>query len=228
MRGLFYDLRYDMLILAFNGSPRKHGNTGTLLSRFLEGAASVGVQTELIHLYGMDFRGCRSCFRCKRLGDPSYGVCAMSDALTPWLQRTPKADAIILGSPVYFSRESACAKAFLERLLFPYVVYASGKRTLFQGNLKTYLVYTMNVDEQTLHSEQRGVPLQRSEAVMRRTFGHCECIVSTDTLQFDDYSKYESSIFDSHAKQHRHDTVFQKECTEMFHRGRLLASKDMP
>ena len=216
-----------MLVLAFNGSPRKHGNTGTLLSHFLEGASSVGAQTELVHLYDMDFRGCRSCFRCKRIGDPSYGVCAMCDALTPWLQRIPEADALVLGSPVYFSRESACAKAFMERILFPYVVYAPGKRTLFQKKLKTYLVYTMNIDEQTLRSEQRDVPLQRSEAVMRRTFGHCECIVSTDTLQFEDYSKYESSMFNSQAKQHRHNTVFREECIELFRRGQLLASSDM-
>jgi hypothetical protein len=81
----------------------------------------------------------------------------------------------------------------------------------------------MNIDENTLHTDHRDIPLKRSEAIMRRTFGHCECIVSTDTLQFDDYSKYESSMFDSLAKKQRHDTIFPQECSALFQKGQRLA-----
>ncbi|WP_320017782.1 NAD(P)H-dependent oxidoreductase [Labilibaculum manganireducens] len=40
-----------MKVIAFNGSPRKDSNTFTLLNKALEGAASMGADTELVHLY---------------------------------------------------------------------------------------------------------------------------------------------------------------------------------
>ena len=42
-----------MKIIAINGSPRKKGNTATVLDHFLEGARSAGADTELVHLYGL-------------------------------------------------------------------------------------------------------------------------------------------------------------------------------
>ena len=54
-----------MHVIAINGSPRKNWNTATLLNKALEGASSQGATTELIHLYGLNFKGCVSCFACK-------------------------------------------------------------------------------------------------------------------------------------------------------------------
>ncbi len=51
-----------MKVIGLNGSPRKGWNTATLLERALEGAASHGVQTELLHLYDLNYKGCISCF----------------------------------------------------------------------------------------------------------------------------------------------------------------------
>ena len=62
-----------MKVMAFNGSPRKKWTTATLLSKALEGAASKGAKTELIHLYHLNFKGCISCFACKTIGGKSYG-----------------------------------------------------------------------------------------------------------------------------------------------------------
>ena len=57
-----------MKVMAFNGSPRKKKwNTVTLLKSALEGAASVGAETELVQLYDLDFSGCMSCFSCSSL-----------------------------------------------------------------------------------------------------------------------------------------------------------------
>jgi multimeric flavodoxin WrbA len=55
-------------VMAFNGSPRKKWNTATLLEKALEGASSQGAETELIHLYDLDHKGCISCFACKTTG----------------------------------------------------------------------------------------------------------------------------------------------------------------
>jgi len=45
-------------LIAINGSPRKKWNTATLLQHALRGAGSKGVETELVHLYDLDFKGC--------------------------------------------------------------------------------------------------------------------------------------------------------------------------
>lgn len=61
-----------MKIIAINGSPRKNRNTATLLNKALEGAASQGAETELIHLYDLNYKGCVSCFACKIKNGKSY------------------------------------------------------------------------------------------------------------------------------------------------------------
>jgi len=50
-----------MKVIALNGSPRKKWNTATLLKHALDGAASKGAETELIHLYDYNYKGCISC-----------------------------------------------------------------------------------------------------------------------------------------------------------------------
>ena len=95
-----------MKVLAFNGSPRKHWNTATLLEKALEGASSTGAETRLIHLYDLNYKGCISCFACKTKGGRSYGRCAVKDDLAPVFKEIEQADAIILGSPIYFGTVS--------------------------------------------------------------------------------------------------------------------------
>ena len=101
-----------MKVMAFNGSPRKKNwNTVTMLEHALEGARSAGAGTELVHLYDMDFSGCISCFSCKSLDRKEDGVCAVKDDLTPVLERIKEADALIIGTPVYYGAESASAQS---------------------------------------------------------------------------------------------------------------------
>jgi multimeric flavodoxin WrbA len=69
-------------VLAINGSPRKKWNTATLLEKALEGPASLGPVTKLIHLYDLDFKGCTSCFACKLNGGKGHGKCVINDGLT--------------------------------------------------------------------------------------------------------------------------------------------------
>jgi multimeric flavodoxin WrbA len=51
-----------MKAIRVNGSPRKKWNTATLPQKALEGAASEGAKTTLVHLYDIDYKGCISCF----------------------------------------------------------------------------------------------------------------------------------------------------------------------
>ncbi|MDR2657827.1 MAG: flavodoxin family protein, partial [Oscillospiraceae bacterium] len=70
-------------VIAINGSPRKNGNTATLLQKAMDGAASVGAETELVHLVDLNYKGCVSCFACKRKGAKYPNTCSMQDDLSP-------------------------------------------------------------------------------------------------------------------------------------------------
>ena len=109
-----------MKVIAINGSPRKNWNTATLLQKALDGAASQGAETEIVHLYELNYKGCVSCFACKTKNGRSYGRCAVKDDLTPVLKKVEIVDAIIFGSPIYYGSVTGEMKSFMERLLFPY------------------------------------------------------------------------------------------------------------
>lgn len=106
-------------IIAINGSPRKNWNTAILLQSALEGAKANGAETELINLYDYEFKGCVSCLVCKRKDSTANGLCAYKDALTSILEKCKAADAVILGSPIYFGDVTSMMRSFLERFLFP-------------------------------------------------------------------------------------------------------------
>ena len=109
--------------IAINGSPRRNGNTSTLLQHAIQGAQSAGAETELVHLYSLNFKGCTSCFACKLKSRP-HGTCAMKDDLSPVLERIKEADAVVFGSPIYFMNISAGMAAFIERLFFSNYIYS--------------------------------------------------------------------------------------------------------
>jgi multimeric flavodoxin WrbA len=212
-----------MHVIAVNGSPRKKWNTATLLGHALDGAKSAGAKVELVHLYGLDFKGCVSCFKCKRIGGKSYGRCAVKDGLTPLLARIAEAGVLICGSPIYFGSESGEMRSFLERLLFPYLTYTPGYASIFPGKLATALIYTMNIPQEKLAEFGYPVLFDRMRGVMERTFGNCETFLSTDTYQFDDYGKYLSTVWDEAAKAKRREEVFPEDCAKAFALGARLA-----
>ena len=102
-----------MKALAINGSPRKGGNTETLLRKVLEPLTKSGWDTEFIQLGGKEIRGCRACYQCFKKKNSRCGQKA--DAFDPCLEKMIKADAIILGSPTYFTDVSTEMKALLDR-----------------------------------------------------------------------------------------------------------------
>ena len=208
-----------MKVLAINGSPRTKCNTATLLNNALEGAASQGAETELVHLYNLNFRGCISCFACKLKNGESYGMCAVNDDLTPILKKAEEADAIILGSPIYLGTATGEMKSFIERLIFPYLVYDANHSTLFKKRIRTGLIYTMGAKEDQMKLMGYDQSLSIVEMFMRRIFGESESLLVTDTYQFDDYSKYESTSFNVAEKAKRRKEEFPKDCQKAFDMG---------
>lgn len=212
-----------MKILAFNGSPRKDWNTAILLMEALKGAATQGAETELIHLYDLNYKGCISCFSCKMKNGKSYGRCAVNDELTPILKSIEEADGIILGSPVYFGTASAEMRAFMERLLYPYVVYETDPPMLFKKRIPTGLIYTMGATEDQMKQLGYEQHFMFSEMFMKHIFGSSETLFVTDTYQFEDYSRYVSTLFNAVEKARRREEVFPIDCQRAYEMGKRIA-----
>lgn len=211
-----------MKVLAVNGSPRKRWNTATLLKEALKGAASVGAETELVHLYDLDFKGCTSCFSCKLKNSKSYGRCGYKDDLTPILDRVPDLDALFLGSPIYIGMMTGEMKSFLERLTFPYVAYDPSRSSQFPKKLPTALIFTSGAPEEGLKTSGMMQHIDYTQALVKRIFGSAELLISSDTYQFGDYTKYRQS-FDVAAKLKRRKEVFPEDCKKAFELGARLA-----
>jgi multimeric flavodoxin WrbA len=214
-----------MKVIALNGSPRKSWNTAILLERALEGAASRGAETELIHLYDLSYTGCISCFACKLKDGKSYGRCAVRDGLSPVLKKVEEADALILGSPIDLGATTGEMRSCMERLLFPYLPYDAGRSTLFKKKIPTGFIYTMGLNRDGM--KERGYAQQFSvtEMFMERVFGASESLSVTDTYQFDDYSKYVATAFDPEEKAKTRDEEFPNDCKRAFEMGARFAQR---
>ena len=102
-----------MKVVAINGSPRKGGNTEIMLGKVLETLEKKGVETKLIQIGGTNIHGCRGCWACKKLQNRK---CAFTDdILNDILEDVYTADAIVLGTPSYFSAMTPEMKAFIDR-----------------------------------------------------------------------------------------------------------------
>ena len=110
-----------MKVVAFNGSPRKDGNTATLLAAVLRELESQGIETELVHLIG-PLAGCKACFKCKEMKN---GRCIQDkDMINQCIEKMAAADGIIIGSPTHFADLTPETKALIDRAGF--VAMANG------------------------------------------------------------------------------------------------------
>ena len=212
-------------LIAINGSPRRNGNTAQLLQHAMQGAKDAGAAAELVNLYALNFKGCTSCFACKLKSRP-HGNCAMKDDLSPVLEKIKDADAIIFGSPIYFMNLSAGMIAFIERLFFSNYIYSDEIPTVFPKKLPSAYFYTMNMTEK--HFEQFGMKerLGMQEFFTRKILGVAPKILRAyNTVQFKDYSRYESSIFDADEKFAYKEKHFPEDCAAAYEIGRELVSE---
>ncbi len=102
-----------MKVIAFNGSPRKDGNTATLIDLVLGEIREKGIDTEVYQLGGKNIHGCMACYKCAENLDKRCSV--KNDDLNECIEKMIGADGIILGSPTYFADVSAEIKALIDR-----------------------------------------------------------------------------------------------------------------
>ena len=214
-------------VIILNGSPRKNFNTAKLLKEAQKGAEQAGAEVEYFNLYDYNFKGCYSCFACQRKGSTTEGICAIKDDLRPILEKCINADAIIIGTPVYFSYPTGIFRSFVERLMFANHTYMVDKE---HGGLKrrldriipTGVIFTMNCPEELANNINYPVILGENVNSLNHIMGYAEGLYSYDTTQFADFSKYNCDLFDENHKHEVQEKQFPIDMQKAFDLGKKL------
>ncbi|MDX1285850.1 MAG: flavodoxin family protein [Draconibacterium sp.] len=111
-----------MKIVAFNGSPRRNGNTVILIEEMFKTFQSEGIETDMIQLGNKPVHGCTACGLCKENHDRRCHI--KNDHLNYCIEKMLEADGIIIGSPVYFADVTTEVKALID--VAGYVTRANG------------------------------------------------------------------------------------------------------
>jgi multimeric flavodoxin WrbA len=102
-----------MKVVAFNGSPRKDGNTTILINHVFRELEKEGIETELVQLSGREIHGCIACYKCFENKDQHCAV--KDDIANECIEKMIQAEGILLGSPVYFTDVTSEMKALIDR-----------------------------------------------------------------------------------------------------------------
>ena len=102
-----------MKVVAFNGSPRRDGNTAILIRHVFSELEKQGIKTELVQLADKVIHGCIACEKCGKNRDRRCAV--TDDDANEYIEKMLGADGIILGSPVYFQDVTSEMKALIDR-----------------------------------------------------------------------------------------------------------------
>ena len=205
-------------IVVINGSPRTGWNTDTLLREAAKGAESVGAEVTYFDLYKLDkFTGCVSCFGCKL---PEHlGVCVCKDGLAPVLEEIRSADGLIMGAPNYLGDISAGLRALYERLIFQSLSYKTEPRSYNKHLIPVLFIMTSNCSEEYYSQIGYDKMLENYRKNLNGMVGPTKVMVCGDTLQVNDYSRYNWTMFNPEAKKARHEEVFPGEKKKAFDFG---------
>ena len=103
-----------MFVIAFNGSPRKNGNTHRALRMVLDELEKEGIDTELVEMGSEPVAPCQACGVCRQRKD---GKCKITDdRVNEYVAKIAMADGVLIGSPVYYGTMNAQTKAFIDRV----------------------------------------------------------------------------------------------------------------
>lgn len=105
-----------MKVVAFNGSPKKEGNTYNAIKTVAIELEKDGIEVEIVHVGNKLVRGCLACGGCAR--NKNERCVIEKDEVNEWIQKMKDADGIILGSPVYYSAIAGTMKSFLDRAFY--------------------------------------------------------------------------------------------------------------
>lgn len=105
-----------MKVLAFNGSPKKEGNTWHAIKMVTDELEKMNIETEIIHVGNKAIRGCTACSQCVKNKNEQ---CVQSgDEVNEWIQKMKRADGILFGSPVHYAAMAGTMKSFMDRAFY--------------------------------------------------------------------------------------------------------------
>ena len=102
-----------MKVVLLNGSPRKAGNIFTALNEMKKVFDAQSIEAEIVEVGSKMLTGCHACGACGKLGK-----CAIDDGANEIIEKMKEADAIVLGSPVYYASVNGTFKGFLDRAFY--------------------------------------------------------------------------------------------------------------
>lgn len=211
-------------IVIIDGGPRKNMNTASMIKAFVDGAESLGgeVAVEVIRLYELYYTGCVSCLACKVKGSKYHDVCAHKDGLTSALSKAAYADALVLASPIYFSQITAQLRAFIERLIFPWLSYNDYSVTA-PKRIPTAVIYTMNITENRvdmIRSNQEHI-----EGLLSMALEKPKRIEAFNTLQVKNYELYDMAGFSVDDKTKWRNEHWERDLQKACEAGKQMAKQ---
>ncbi len=102
-----------MKVLVINGSPHLHGCTDRGLQEVEKTLEAKGIEIERVNIGTKDIRGCIGCNFCRE-----HGRCVFNDAVNETAPKLAEADAMIVGTPVYYAGANGQVLSFLDRLFY--------------------------------------------------------------------------------------------------------------
>lgn len=102
-----------MKALLVNGSPRPNGCTYTALCELAKTLEQEGIEIEIVQAGSKDIRGCIACRSCHKTGK-----CVFDDVVNEIAPKFAEADALVIGSPVYYASPAGGAISFMDRLFY--------------------------------------------------------------------------------------------------------------
>lgn len=145
----------------FMGSPRKNGNTATLLQSFVNTLQSQEVETEVMVLADQNIAGCKGCYQCQNVQD-AYG-CVQNDDMQKAVDMIVSSDLIVFATPIYTWYCTVEMKALLDRHFGLNKFYGTAKGSLWEGKAVAILA---------THGYERGYACDPFEIGIKRLCEH--------------------------------------------------------
>ena len=104
-----------MKVLMINGSPHQQGNTALALAEIAKQLEKNGIDSETVWIGSKAVRGCVACGRCSA----APGACVFDDDVCNSISgKFAEADALIVGSPVYYGQPNGAVLSVIQRAFY--------------------------------------------------------------------------------------------------------------